>query len=266
MHRAVTAIYRNHEVANLVRDEIAGLGIERQHIDIIPDRNDQLEADQTRDDSVLDELHDLQLPEEDARTYQQAVRRGDYVVSANVDDDHLDRVMEIMRRPEEMYDIDETEREFASSDYVPPQGYGATSDDTLTGSGQTGDMLTEGEEAIPVVEEQLSIGKRDVEKGSVHIRSYVHEVPVEERIRLRHERVTVRREAGDGRVLTDAEAEAAFQDRSVDVTETDEEAVVSKEAVVTEEITVSKDVEVEEAVVSDTVRKTEVEVDDERRS
>ena len=257
MNRAVTAIYRTYAVAKLVKDEIAGLGVSAHHIDIIPGADDNLAAGSTRDDHVLDELHDLAIPEDDVRTYQHAVRRGDYVVSASVDDDHLDRVMEIMRRPEdEMYDIDATEEEFRSADYIPPMaGLGAAG--TGVASGET-DTITE-------AEERLTVGKRDVDRGSVHVRSYVHEVPVEERVRLRQERVEVRRNAVGERVLSGAEADAVFQERSIDVREHDEEAVVSKETVVTGEVEVTKDVEVEEKVVSDTVRKTEVEVDDDRR-
>ena len=262
MHRAVTAIYRTYAAANMVRDHLVDASISRSYIDIIPDTDDNVAAGTYRDDHVVDELHDLAIPEEDVRTYQQAVRRGDYVVSASVDDDHLDAAMEIMRRPEsDIYDIDETEREFESAEYIPPMNYGAVGTETAaTETATAGDT-----QVIREAEERLAVGKREVDRGSVHVRSYVHEVPVEERVRLRNERVEVRRRATDGTVLTGADADAVFQDRSIDVNEHDEEAVVSKETVVTGEVEVTKDVEVEDAVVSDTVRKTEVEVDDDRK-
>ena len=258
MHRAVTAIYRTYAAANMVRDHLVDAGITRSYIDIIPDRDDQTAAGATRDEHVVDELHDLAIPEDDVRTYQQAVRRGDYVVSASVDDDHLDAAMEIMRRPEEdIYDIDQTEEEFRTAEYVPPMDYGAAAGTETATAGDT--------QVVREAEERLAVGKREVDRGSVHVRSYVHEVPVEERVRLRNERVEVRRRATDGTVLTGADADAVFQDRSIDVNEHDEEAVVTKETVVTGEVEVTKDVEVEDAVVSDTVRKTEVEVDDDRK-
>ena len=256
MQRAITAIYRTHAVADLVRNEIADLGISRGYIHVVPDRDDAVAAGSYRDDSVMHELHDLDLPEDDVRTYQQAVRRGDYVVSANVEDDHVERVMEVMRRPEEeAYNIDEVEEEYRSAEYVAPTGAAA--------GVATGAELNEGQEAIPVAEERLTVGKREVDRGTTHVRSYVREQPVEERVMLRDEEVHVERRAV-GETLTGAEADAAFQERSIDVTEHDEEAVVSKEAVVTEEVVVSKDVETREEVVRDTVRKTEVEVDKDR--
>lgn len=257
MQRAVTAIYRTHAVADLVREEIANLGVSRGHIHVVPDSDDTLEEGTHRDDdSYNDDLHALHLPEEEMRTYQQAVRRGDHVVSVNVDDDtHLDGIMEIMRRPEDSYDIDALDEEYRDAEYIPAAGAAGT-----TGAAATTGNTTD-EEVIPVAEERLRVGKRDVGRGSVHVRSYTREMPVEERVTLRDEHVNVERRAASGTVP----AEDAFQDREVVMEEHDEEAVVTKEAEVTEEVVVSKDAETREEVVTDTVRKTEVEVDGDKR-
>jgi len=132
--------------------------------------------------------------------------------------------------------------------------------DVNTGTARTGtDRVATGEETvIPIVEEQLSVGKREVERGRVRVRSYVVETPVEESVRLREETVTVERRAVDR--PADAGPEA-FRERTVEVTETDEEAVVSKTARVTEEVVVSKGVEERTERVADTVRRTEVDVE-----
>lgn len=114
MHRNITAIYRTHAVADLVRRELSDLGISKNDIHVVPDRDDPVGTDGRRaDNSYSDQLHDLHLPDEDLRTYQQSVRRGDYVVSAEVDENHVDRAKEIMRRPEdEAYDLDHRSGEF----------------------------------------------------------------------------------------------------------------------------------------------------------
>ena len=62
-----------------------------------------------------------------------------------------------------------------------------------------------------------------------------------------------------------APGDAAFQERTIEAVERGEEAVVSKTARVTEEIGIRKDVEHETEMVRDTVRKQEVEVEDDRR-
>lgn len=98
----------------------------------------------------------------------------------------------------------------------------------------------------------------------MRVRSYVVETPVQEQVRLHEERVEVERRPVD-RPATTADAGAdAFRERTIEVTATAEEAVVSKEARVKEEIVVRKDAEERTETVSGTVRRTEVEVNDDR--
>ncbi|MFC0409169.1 YsnF/AvaK domain-containing protein [Roseomonas elaeocarpi] len=134
----------------------------------------------------------------------------------------------------------------------------ATADTALPAAGlaRGGD-----EEVIPLVEEQLRVGKRDVEHGRVRVRSYTVETPVSEQVTLRQEHVDVQRRAVD-RPLTDAEH--LFQDRTIEATEHAEEAVIAKEARVKEELVIRKVATEDIQTVSDTVRHTEVKVEDER--
>ena len=126
--------------------------------------------------------------------------------------------------------------------------------------GRTGSMA-EGSEAIPVMEETLRVGKRDVGGGRVRVRSYVVETPVEEQVNLRRETVDVERRAVD-RPVTDADR--LFQDRTIEATETSEEAVIGKEARVKEEVLLRKEAEERTETVRDTVRHPEVEVERDR--
>ncbi|MBV8399223.1 MAG: YsnF/AvaK domain-containing protein, partial [Acetobacteraceae bacterium] len=116
---------------------------------------------------------------------------------------------------------------------------------------------------IPVYEEQLRVGKREVGRGSVRVRSYVVEQPVHEQVQLREERVHVERRPVD-RPADIAGTAEPFRERTIEVTATAEEAVIAKEARVKEEIVVGKDTQERTETVSDTVRRTEVEVEDDR--
>ena len=115
---------------------------------------------------------------------------------------------------------------------------------------------------IPVVEERLHIGKRETAHGRVRIRSYVVETPVEEQVTLHREHVEVERRPVDR--PADAAAGAAFQERTIEATEVAEEAVVAKDARIKEEVVIRKTADDETRTVKDTVRRTEVEVDDDR--
>jgi uncharacterized protein (TIGR02271 family) len=107
-------------------------------------------------------------------------------------------------------------------------------------------------------------GSAKSDGGSVRVRSYVVEQPVQEQVHLWEERVHVERRPVDRPAYTLAGAAEPFRERTIEVTATAEEAVVAKEARVKEEIVVSKDTQERTETVSDTVRRTEVEVDDER--
>ena len=233
MSNTITAIYRDLATAELVKTRLEEIGIATRHIHIV--------SEAAREDDI----GTLNLPQDEARTYRQAVRQGHAVVSAEVEDAHVAAVTEAMRHPEHSVDIDAYETEYrASADYA-----------TETGN----------EEKIAVGEERLALGKRVTESGSAHVRAYVQEVPVEERIRLREERLKIDRRDVKERVVTGAEADKLFKERDVEITTQSEEAVVAKETVVTEEVVVGKEVSEREEIVKDTVRKTEVDVDRDRK-
>lgn len=113
--------------------------------------------------------------------------------------------------------------------------------------------------SIPVIEESLNVSKREQQRGGVRVRARIVERPVEERIRLREERINVERNPVN-RSATDADF-AAFREGEVELTESTEVPVVSKEVRVVEEVRLSKDVSEREEVVGDTVRGTDVTVE-----
>jgi len=121
----------------------------------------------------------------------------------------------------------------------------------------------EGEVVLPIIEEQLAVGKRTVEKGAAQVRTSVAEVPVQESVTLREENVTVERRPVDRAVEN---APGAFKEGTIEVTEMAEVPVVSKEAHVVEEVVVGKNVTEHQETVSDTVKRTEVDVDEVSRT
>jgi stress response protein YsnF len=61
-----------------------------------------------------------------------------------------------------------------------------------------------------------------------------------------------------------AQVDEDYRERTIEAEESAEEAVVSKDARVKEELVVNKDVRERTETVEDTVRRTEVEVEDDR--
>ena len=134
------------------------------------------------------------------------------------------------------------------------------SSSSLSGSSLSGSQQRDtSTAAIPVVQEQLKVGKREVQRGGVRVFSRVVETPVNESIGLREEHVNVQRRAVDEPIST-ADS-SAFKEQSIEMRETAEEAVVEKSARVVEEVTINKEVTQREQQINDTVRHTEVEIE-----
>lgn len=115
-------------------------------------------------------------------------------------------------------------------------------------------------DAIPVIEEEMHVGKRQKETGGVRIKSRIIEKPVEEKIRLRSEHVNIERNPVN-RPATEEDFNN-FKEGSTEVRETKEVPVVNKDSKVVEEVSLEKGVTQNEKTVQGTVRKTHVDTDE----
>ena len=113
--------------------------------------------------------------------------------------------------------------------------------------------------SIPIIEEEMQVGKKTVQTGGAYIKSRIVEKPVEETVNLQEERVFVERTPVDR--LADTTDFDAFKEGTIELKEHAEVPVVSKEARVVEEITVGKEVTERDETIHDTVRKTEVDIE-----
>jgi stress response protein YsnF len=206
-----------------VMGELLEAGLERRDVHIIEGEEDEVAA----------EVAERGFDKAEARRFARAAAAGKALVAARVGDDKAERAVAIMER----YEADAGEEEDGAE------------------GGARG-----GEARVPVVEEGLEVGKRKVARGGVRVSSTVKERPVEETVTLREERVEAGRRRVD-RELSPEEAEAAFEERTVEMTETAEEVEVEKVARVVGEVTLAKQVEEREETVRDTVRRTEVDVE-----
>ena len=191
--------------------------------------------------------------ERHARLYGEALRRGGFVVVVDgIDEDRVDEAVQLLER-DGAYDIDERAAQWRASGWRDEQADVVERADTPQGR-------TEEKTTIPVVEEQLNVGKREVERGGVRVFTHTTERPVEENVMLREERARVERRPVD-RPATEAELGNAFEERSVELRETAEEPVVAKTARVVEEVDVGTEVSTRTETVRDTVRRRDVDVE-----
>lgn len=270
MSRTITALFDKRSDAEAAENRLKASSVSPSHVRI-HDQSTQGYSDQAysthQEHGIWSSVKNAFLPDEDRHAYEEGVRRGGFLLTADVSDAQVEAAVRVLEETDSV-DLDERSNQWRQSgwDYAPAAASAATAYDagsaTTTGTGYaaTG-ALGDGEQVIPIVEEQLVVGKREVDRGGARVRSYVTETPVHEQVRLRDERVDVQRRAVD-RPITDADD--AFRERTIDVTATGEEAVVGKAARVVEEVVVGKTSETRTQDIDDTVRRTEVEIDEDK--
>ena len=105
-------------------------------------------------------------------------------------------------------------------------------------------------------EEELAVGKQQVQAGTARLRKWVETEPVTTDVELQREAARVTREPIDQPV-----SDADIGEQEIEVPLSAEQATVQKQAVAKERIGVEKDVEAETQTISDEVRKERVEVE-----
>jgi uncharacterized protein (TIGR02271 family) len=299
--RKIVAVFDTSTAAQTARTRLIETGIPGEQITI----TDQNSLDERRVEtphargSFWAHIKEMFMPDHDRHTYEESMRRGGYMLVATVDDNTADEAIACLESAGAI-DLDEREarwraegwqsaagRQVASDGGTTETQLNETADDIAPGPGAMNPdpVRTSGEprkptraagsakldegttsESIPVIEERLRVGKREINRGSVRVRSYIVEEPVHEEVRLREEHVNVERRPVNEpvRPVVKGSPEDILQERTLEVTETAEQAVVGKEARVTEQVVVGKSTDERVESIDDTVRRTKVEIEDDR--
>lgn len=260
MTQTVTALFDRRADAESAIESLVRAGISRETIRLTAGREGAAQAggayDHRRDEGGFwASLKDLFLPDEDRYTYSEGLSRGGTMLSIRARDEQAGQIAELLDSSGAVH-LDEREATWRKEGWSGYAAGSATAGTTSTARSAASD------ETIPVVEERLQVGKRVSEAGRIRVRSYVTETPVQESVTLHDERVQVERRPVD-RAPTPSD-EQLFAEKTIEAVARGEQPVVSKEARVTEEIGLRRESADRTETVSDTVRRTEVEVEDER--
>jgi len=268
------AVYESYADAQAVLDELSQQGFDLNDTSIIAREQDAGDAASAHkadvsgigpviaegpitellSDGILNALMNLGFSDEDAQASAESVRRGCTLMLVQTGDDEAPQVASILNRPG-MIDFQQQGREWKQS------GWGGF--DESAGPYESREAASEEsqeEETIPIIEEELQVGKREVEKGRTQVNVRTTETPVQEQVSLREESVNVERRPAD-RPATEADFEAA-KETSMEFKETAEEAVVKKQAKVVEEVAINKGTKQRTEEIEDRVRRTDVEVEE----
>jgi len=226
----LVCLFHHHDQASAATQDLHKQGIPQTSISVV--RNESSE------ELAGSSLDDLGIPARDRQHLLDGLRHGGIIVAVSAVPEQVSIVEKIFGS-HKATKIDEA----ATLPTVAP----------LASAAETGNV-------IPIVEEELAVGKRTVDHGGVRVYRRVIEIPAEESINLREEHVVVDRHPVD-RPVTDADL-ALQGSQTFELNEIAEEAVVGKTARVVEEVVVGKNVTERTQHIHDTVRHTEIELEE----
>ena len=270
MTHTVVGLFEDRAHAQAAMNELIAQGFVKEHIDISNRRFAETDADdnyviddettgnRSTGDGIGDRISNFFNnlfgdDETTARSYANAAGDADAILTVQVDsEERAETAREIFDRHDAM-DVDE----HGSSNYGTATGMAGRTAGTDTDMDTHSNLKDRA--TIPVVEENLNVSKREVERGGARVRSRIIDRPVEESIRLREEHVVVNRRPVD-REITDADLKS-FRPGEMELTERAEVPVVGKQARVVEEVEIGKNVTEHDETIRDTVRSTDVDVE-----
>ncbi|MCJ2005841.1 YsnF/AvaK domain-containing protein [Methylobacterium sp. J-092] len=277
MTQTITALFDRPAEAQAAQAKLVAAGIPQSAIKLVQGAQTARTSgsyDYRKDEGGFwGSLKDFFMPEEDRYAYSEGLSRGGTLLTVSVEPTQSDTAYDILEQNGSI-DLDQRESAWRQEGWSGYSASGATAASSTTGTTATGTTApgaaalkaagttTSESDYIPVVEERLNVGKRMVDSGRVRVRSYAVEKAVSENVTLHDETVHVDRRVVD-RAVTPGDM-ALFEDKVIEATEMREEAVVSKEARVVGEVGIRKDAAQRVETVTDKVRHTEVEVEDER--
>jgi uncharacterized protein (TIGR02271 family) len=237
MGMVVMGLFDEQQQAVRAQAALQAIGIPINQMNLVNQNGVELATSpESQEDNWWERLKDMLgfgVDHEDLPYYHEGLRRGGTLLTVQTDEGRENEVAGIFADYNAV-DIDTRAKEWSSAGWSPDK-----------------------QMAIPVVEEDLKIGKRLIRRGGVRVYTPVTEKAIEEPVTLREEHVEVTRRPVD-RAATASDMNAV--ETPIEITETAEEPVVSKQAKVVEEVVVQKAATDRTQTVRDTVRRKDVEV------
>jgi uncharacterized protein (TIGR02271 family) len=233
--KTIVGLFDGHTEAQRAAQELSSSGLSGTEVEVVPKNGARpMSLD------IASDLRRMGVPTEEIRHYSEGVKGGKSLVVVRTTEAEVERAVQSLERSGAR-DLDQRQGAMSA---------GATVPETRTEADRT---------VIPIIEEGVTVGKREVSKGGVRIYTRVTNEPVEQHVGLRQEHVEVERHPVN-RAATPEEMRN-LKEGSIEMTESAEEPVVSKQARVVEEVTAAKNVSQEDRTIRENVRKTHVDVE-----
>ena len=174
MTRTITALFDERNDAEAAQERLKQSRVDADHIRIHDKTSDgysETTSSTHEDRGIWASIKNAFLPDHDRHTYEEGVRRGGFLLTADVDDDSVGEAVNVLEEANTV-DIDERAESWRSSgwDYEPAEaaataasyGLDASPDRAFAASGDD----------VRLANTSSIYGRRDLDRGSSRVRSY----------------------------------------------------------------------------------------------
>lgn len=167
--RMITAFFDTREAAQNAADSLQALGVRQSQIQIA-NGADPAGSTHSAEPGFWESLKNMFLPAEDHHSYAEGLRRGGFLLSADVEPELYDRALEVVDSGGAV-DMDEREANWASS------GWNCFNADERSGAAPTARPFEPAPGRLPPFDEGAVFARREESHGRSRLRSYMYAIP-----------------------------------------------------------------------------------------
>jgi len=252
----IVTLYDTAGHAEAAKRHLESAGFAPSEISMINNKTLTLAGDKLREPGLWHRLFGRDIQQYEATIYGRSVESGGVVLTVRVPEADVGRATNILNTHQSVDLLRRAEREgliVAATTSTPTRAEAPPATATLTAAG-----AISGEEVLVLAEEKIDVGKRLVQEGTTRIRRFITETPVEAQVTLHEEHARVlRRATTDPNYVQNID----WTDKTIEIRETGEEAVVTKSAHIAEEVVIQREGKDHVETVHDKVRRQDIEVE-----
>jgi hypothetical protein len=233
-YEKIVTLYDTADHAEAARRNLKTAGFAPSDISLISSKTLALAGDKLREPGLWHRLLGSDIQQYKANVYGRSVESGGVVLTVRVPEADVARATSILNAHQAVDLLKRAEQQgFVTTASVPKPAAVRPVLATMAAAG-----VVSGEDVLVLAEEQINVGKRLVQEGTTRIRRFIVETPVEQQLTLHEEHARMlRRAAGDPNYLQNID----WTDKTIEIAETAEEAVVTKSVHVAEEVVIQKE-------------------------
>jgi stress response protein YsnF len=260
-YEKIVTLYDTQAHAEAAKHNLEAAGFPSSEISMINSKTLSAATDKLREPGLWHRLFGRDIQQYEATLYGRAVEAGGAVLTVRVPDSDVARATTILNAHQSVDLLKRAEQQGLIKEAVTQKT--ATTTPVMqtttppTPVTRAAGAFT-GEEVLALAEEQINVGKRIIQEGTTRIRRFVVETPVEAQVTLHEEHARIlRRAIADPNYIKNVD----WTDKTIEITETAEEPVVTKSVHVAEEVVIQREGSDHVKTLRDKVRRQQVEVE-----